>query len=460
MKEQKSAETETYDVRHIADDTSFATSVDKHFLADRLLTKQKVTSLLLSASFGANSILYAVFLGYLMGVWALLIQLAWMSSFYLLARFAPRIHASLSLHEFLGQYFGSATQRIAALCSIIGITYFVGWEIAVASSSLQPSIGLNGAGSQNLSILLVVGIIAAISYSVIWGRRASGSVNVFLNSVKILCLVVLAVVLFYSAMPNISLNMFFPPFGDAIAAVGIIGFITNVLFNLSWQFVDNSSWQSIISMRSENSRSLKSAITVAGLGTLLTVNGIGTLLGTLLRSVSDVDSSNALGQIVHASSLAPTVAAIAMAILIIFSAMSLFDGAILSVSQSIVVDLGIKSRAVATLRYARVVTLLVGIIAAIIVDKTIQLLGGSIFDFVYIVIVVQLTLIGPVLAGLLYPRQVKKMWIAIVASLVVGVGMAVIGTIQNNQDMIQFAGLVTVIVSIAVSMILIKITLK
>lgn len=443
----------------IANDGSgrFDTSLDNHFLAGRSLISRKVASLLLSSSFGANALLYAVFLGYLMGLWGLLIQLAWMLSFYLLARFSPQIYASSSLHEFLETRYGTVTRRIAAACSIIGIMYFTGWEIAVARTSLESMAELSGGvhahswKSLGLALLIVV-IVAAILYTSLWGRRASGTINVFLNSIKIACLVLLGAVLFVSlaASHGLTGNLFFPSLKQAVLNLSIMGFITNIIFNISWQFVDNSSWQSISSARQNDSRKIGRMIKFAGVGTLLTVNGIGTLLGTLMRGNPAINSTNALGYTVTMSGQLEVVALVAMIILVAFSAMSLFDGAILSVSQSLIVDLNAEGKPgkKVTLCQARIATLVIGIVTAWGVSLTIQALGGSIFNFVYVVIIAQLSLAGPVIMGLVRLQRVNRMWLAIILGLLAGIGSTIIGTIQNNQNLLQAAGTLTAAVSV------------
>lgn len=446
--------------RTIAHDKSgnFDAPLDNHFLANRSLRRRTVQNLLLSASFGANSLLYAVFLGYLMGLWGFLAQFAWAASFFLLARFGTKIHRSASLHEFLGERFGETTRKLAAACSIVGITYFVGWEIAVARSSLQSVIDGTAHGGQFPIpfLLLSFAVGVALFYTTRWGRRASGSINVVLNTVKVICLVLLVGLMAQSFLSRFGLNlpMLLPPFGEAMRAIGLVGFMTNIVFNISWQFVDNSSWQSISSSASGNNKELRRSITQAGLWTLLTVNGIGTILGALLRPVAGVDSANALGQLVQAISLCPGLAVVTMIVLIIFSAISLFDGAILSVSQSLVVDIGLRrSGRLVTLRFARVVTLVVGIAAAWGVERLIGLLGGSIFDMVYIVILTQLCLIGPVIVGLVLPKRTSHMWVAVAISLGVAVGLTVFGTLYN-QTLLQLAGTLVTIVSIGSSLML------
>jgi hypothetical protein len=307
--------------------------------------------------------------------------------------------------------------------------------------------------------LLSIAVILAIFYSSLWGRKASGTVNVFLNSVKVTCLILTLVILFYSvaSTSGLSIGTFFPPLSEAILGLGIIGFITNIIFNLSWQFVDNSSWQSISSASRHNAKNINKVIKSAGLGTLLTVNGLGTVLGSLLRNDTTIDSSNILGNVVHFSSQFPEIALIAMLVLIVLSAISLFDGAILSISQSLVVDLGFRwPGKKVTLRYARAITLFVGIFSAWGVNYVLQALGGSIFDLVYVVILVQLSLIGPVIIGLLRTKHVKKMWLAIIISLLSGIVTTIIGITNNDQNLLQAAGTVTTAVSIVLGIILHK----
>lgn len=406
--------------------------------------------------------MYAVFLGYLMGLWSLLIQIAWALSFYLLARFSKQVYASTSLHEFLGTKFGKSTRRVAALCSIIGITYFAGWEVAVARSSLSSLATLPGnthLGIWHNLMLAILGmvILAAIIYTSVWGRRVSGRVNLFLNAIKISCLIFISAALFGSVAANHGLtsSLFLPSFKQAIFSLGIVGFVTNIIFNLSWQFVDNSSWQSICSL-GKRGRSGAQTIRLAGIGTLLTVNGMGAVLGALLRGNNAIDSTNALSYVVGMTSHLKISALLAMIVILALSAMSLFDAAILSISQALLVDLNIRWTAgkKTSLTHARLATLLVGIVAAWGISLIIRVLGGSIFNFVYIVILAQLSLVGPVLVGLLSSRRIKGMWLAIVLSLLGGAIATIIGTVTNNQSLLQVAGAITAIVSLVTAIVL------
>ena len=109
--------------------------VTDFLLAGRKLKSHSIVSLLLSSSFGLNAIFYAAWLGYAIGMWALLIQAAWSISFFLLIPASKQFTNIASLHDFLGQQFGSKTKLLSALCSIVGIMYFVAWEVSIKVST-------------------------------------------------------------------------------------------------------------------------------------------------------------------------------------------------------------------------------------------------------------------------------------------------------------------------------------
>lgn len=437
-------------IQHIADENPkvFERSLDEHFLASRSLSIRKTASLLLSSSFGANSLLYGAFLGYAMGVWALVIQFAWTASFYLMARFSNQVYESTSLHEFLGRKYGQTTRKVAALCSIIGILYFAGWEIAIARSSLGSTVNISQ--SSTLLLVLLVALVAT-AYTVTWGRRGNGKINLVVNSAKSIGLLLITVLLAWTTVKNhaVTGSMLLPHVSEAISALGVIGLITNLVLNLGWQFVDNSSWQSVISA-SQTSSNPKRSLRLAGLATFFTINGLSVLLGTLLRSASGVDANNILGQVVSNTSVLHSVSLAVMVGLLLLSAMTLIDGAMLSVSQTITVDFRNKliSPKRVTLRYARIATIIVSLLIAFGVNIFINALGGSIFNFVYIFVIAQLSLTGTVLAGLIFPNvKAKHMWAPVVAGLAIGFGAAIVGTFIDNQILVQAAGTIATIVS-------------
>jgi hypothetical protein len=55
--------------------------IENYLLARGELGKSSIVNLLLSSSFGINALFYAVWLGYTVGFWAIIIQLSWGLSF-------------------------------------------------------------------------------------------------------------------------------------------------------------------------------------------------------------------------------------------------------------------------------------------------------------------------------------------------------------------------------------------
>jgi hypothetical protein len=437
----------------------YESTLDEYFLASRSLKRSFIVNLLLSAAFGVNAILFAAWLGYLMGLWAFAIQIAWSLSYILLARYVRSVSGATSLHDFLGQRFGRATRRVAAVCSIIGLTYFVGWEVSIARVTLA---GFASTGSTTSFQWLVVrasvfiGIAAAIAilYSSLFGRRADAHANRVLNVLKSTLLIgivaVLAVAAALSSHSSLGHELL-PPLNKAVTAVGAVGLLTSLLFNLAWQFVDNSSWQSFNSGKAADPQTMTKDLGRTALWAFITVNGLGTLAGALMRGVNDVTSNNIL---VRMSAVVPRfggVLAVAICILVFASMISLIDVIILAITQALVVDVGVFGRKISVVRkmHARVVVLAVGALAAWGVQAWVNWLGGSIFNFVYIVVIAQLSLSGPVLVGLIKgSRSHSFMWLIILCSGLVGVVSSVIGSALSISVLVDGAGALTVAISI------------
>jgi hypothetical protein len=186
-----------------------------------------------------------------------------------------------------------------------------------------------------------------------------------------------------------------------------------------------------------------------------------TLLGAILRAIPDLTSDNILGAVTFGLTGAwQIVVIVAVVALILLSMMSLVDGVSLSVAQSLSVDLNIIKRLSKNrktqMMIARVLTILAGVIAAWGVNLIVGMLGGGIFDFVYILIVAQLGLLGPVLVGLIMknPPKAHLMWLPIVLSVLVGFSSSVVGVATENSFLTDGAGTITAVTSVILSMIL------
>ncbi len=432
--------------------------LDSFFLANRTIKSSRTSGLLVSASFGANSILYAAWLGYIMGFWALIIHAAWCLSFVLLSRYAQKIYQHTSLHDFLGCRFGCATRRVASLCSIIGLLYFAGWEIAIAKSGVQSlleSAGMNLGFA--LPLVVAVTILFALLYTTIGGIKANGHIDFILNIVKILLLAIVVYALSKSVLSssNLETSVFLPSMSTAIGGIGIIGFFTNMIFSISWQFVDNTSWQTISSGSKEEANVAKKTLNIAS-KEVFAAYILGTLLGVLLRVIPNLNSDNILGGIAS-SGMANISVVLCVIILLLLSMVSLIDGVGLSVAQTFLVDLrfGEKFKKINGYTLARVVTIVFGVIAAWGIQLLLGAIGKSVFDFVYIFIVAQLSLLGVVAVGLMSKNAMSKnMWISILVGALSGITTSICGGIYQLPALTEAAGAISAVSSVLVALIL------
>lgn len=429
--------------------------VTDFLLAGRKLKSHSIVSLLLSSSFGLNAIFYAAWLGYAIGMWALLIQAAWSISFFLLIPASKQFTNIASLHDFLGQQFGSKTKLLSALCSIVGIMYFVAWEVSINVSTITPLLHT----SQSLPAGLFIGCFAliTISYTLLFGLRGNAVIDSCINLVKLIIL---------TGMYGISLHHFvgmpsetiykalFPTWSTIVTNLGILGFATNIIFNLAWQFVDNSSWQSIIGGSKNSTDATSRNLKYSGFVIFLTVNLMSTLIGISLAHVSTITPDNILSTI---SGLMPQygeLVSTGIIILSIGSLMSVVDGMLLSLALTLNTDI-IPKKFLRTfnprtrMKLIQASIVLFGLIAIWGISLILKAFHVNLFDFLYIIVISQLSLTGPVLFGL-YTNSSKseKMWMSIIAALGVGFGSLLIGGLTDNKMLMDGAGTFVVIISI------------
>jgi len=434
----------------------------KFLLANGGLSRISVANLLLSSSFGTNALFYAAWLGYMMGMWALAVQLFWALSFFLLSRFSAKFQEIDSLHDSIGRSFGSGAKIAASVCSLIGIGYFIGWEIAIArdiASASTPFIPSVSSGS--VELFLIVSVAFALAYTLVGGIATNASVNKALNLVKVVSLISLCAIVLGSIPANFAdpevRNAMFPPIEKGLLALGAFGLTTNLFFNLSWQFVDNSTWQSIIAGAAENKEKIRNELRVSGIAIFATIGFFGTILGASARTFADVSPDAFFGPLVGATLGFEPVFAVLLLILTCACVMSLIDGMLLAATQTATVDIlsTITGKAV-SLMTCRLVLIIAAALSVWGVDQLITLLGGSIFDFVYVLILSQLAIIGPAVFSLsgLVARSLL-MILPIILSLSVGFGMVLVGAKSEISILIDGAGSATILTSLTATAMLI-----
>ncbi|MBK9074750.1 MAG: hypothetical protein IPL77_07155 [Flavobacteriales bacterium] len=457
-------------VRSRLEKTKQAPSLISFLLGGRQLGKMSIVNLLLSSSFGLNAIFYAAWLGYSIGLWGVVIQAAWAVSFLLLIPYSNKLDTSNSLHDFLGHRFGNPTRKVAALCSLVGMMYLMGWEVGIGEASFQTffasssDISTAEALSYGNWFTLAV-VVGTLLYTALGGLQGNAAVDKLLNFLKVTILIVVTILLLgsFHETPGRSFGQaVFPSWETMVENLGVWGLITNIIFNLSWQFVDNSTWQSLIAGSNTEVKATRWNLRMSAFAVFLTVGLFGTLLGVALANTEGVTPDNLLALAVQSSPWAGALLTFAMFIVIVACMMSLLDGLLLASALTIVVDLMRSSEGAAAesdktsaLFTTRIALLIVAGLSIWGIRYILGLSGASLFDFVYIVIITQLALFGPVLLGLLTNREAPRpMWLAVVLALIVGFGTIAIGTITETKFLLDGAGTFTILASVLVGLII------
>jgi len=443
----------------------------EYLLANQSLRRSNIVDLLLSTSFSLNGMLYQIWLGYLIGIWALVVQGVWALSYVLLARHVQVIRQSKSLHGFLGDHFGPQTRVLAGICSIVGFTVLLGWEFSVGRSTFEGLLNFEqpkGSQTGPALWLTMATVLSCFIYTAIGGLRSNALANKAQNLLKIAVYLWLITLLAYAVLGtewrSILWAFLVSPM-KAVESLGYLGLITNIAFSLVWQFVDMSTWQSVTaSTQGETEDQTRKGLIEAGIAVFFAPGIVGTCLGVLLNHEPGVTSDNVMAKVVAVLPQESTFWMFVVFAALIASIMSMIDGLMLASAYSLVTDILHPKESLQDLdsdpaRAERMLALLRVFLALLAVAGTwgvvwlLDVLKIGLFDIVYVLIVCQLSLTGPVLAGLWGREATGPMVWAIVAGLVVGFA-TVIGRVAMPQlaGVVEGAGLWTIIASVAVAL--------
>jgi len=445
--------------------------VSSYLLAGSGLTRVSVVSLLMSSSFGLNAIFYAAWLGYAIGLWALGIQLAWSIGFLLLSRYATKVKSHRSLHHLLGDDFGKVTRLVAGVCSLVGMMYMIGWETEIARRTIGTLLTAGPAqtppeAAASAGLLAIGVVVACLLYTVLGGLKGNALADKVLNATKVVCLLVIVAVLgrAASATPGFSWSgALFSSRDSFFTYMGWFGLATNLVFNLSWQFVDASSWQSVIAGSSSKPTDARDNLVASAVAIFVMPGLIGTLFGIVLHGTENITADNIVARASMIGAATVPVLSVVCAVMIIASVMSLLDGMFLASAFTLIVDIRHPSqslmeledtplKAEVLLTKARLAIAVIATVAAIGVHKLMSLLGVSVFDFVYILIITQISLLGPILVALKRKRNGPvAMWLPILVAIVAGFSSAWVGTHGGDQRWADAAGSVSALSSVALA---------
>jgi Na+/proline symporter len=426
-------------------------------LANQTLGRRNVMQLLLSTSFSLNGMLYQIWLGYSIGLWALVVQGVWALSYYWLGKHVNQVRSAPSLHAFLGHNFGQQTRTIAALCSIVGFAIIVGWEFSVARATFGGLLNQTGQVPQSLLLLFIFAVVlVCVLYTSIGGLGGDVFANTLQNAVKAAVFVIMITLLFNSEG---IVGRLFPPFSRVVAELGIFGLITNLAFSAVWQFVDMSTWQSVIASKNRLADDdARLSLRDSGIAVFIAPGFIGTLLGALVVSQQTIDSDNIMIKLVGNLPTADNpVLVFAIFFALIVTVMSMVDGVLLAAAYSTICDILYRNTSIESLDASpaagrilglfRLTILIIAITGVFAVTSLVDA-GISLFNVTYVLIITQLALAGPIFVALVTKRRADdRMMFAIIAGLVVGFTSFGSGATFGIGWLVTGAGFFTIIAS-------------
>ncbi|HEX8214781.1 MAG TPA: hypothetical protein VF582_04835 [Allosphingosinicella sp.] len=449
--------------------------LESYLLADGTLRRGPVVSLLVSSSFGLNSVLYQVWLGYSVGAWGLIAQGAWALSFVWLARHAHELRQAKSLHDILAMRFGPSTRVIAALCTLCGFFFLMGWEVAIGRATMT---GLF-ASDESMSAadapaaaawFAALAVFAAAVYTVYAGLRGNSVADLVQNAAKIAIFSLVAALMavaFLQAQNGTMwayLSALFPSPQIMMERLGLLGLITNVIFSLAWQFVDASTWQSILASADRSSpEETRRQLRQSGAVVFLAPGVIGTLIGVGLALVPNIPQDTILTEAFVRSGAVGGLLSFAVLFACAACIMSLVDGLLLASGYALTVDVAHARSTVSELDEdpERAETILIRLKALLVllamlagwgVHELLNAIEMSLFDFLYVVIIPQLAILGPVAAALVRRgSNERSMTLVIVAALAVGFGTTWVGQRLGESSLVDGAGSATALVSLALA---------
>lgn len=452
-------------------------TIHSFFWGDRRLEPRLVASLIVTSSFSLNGLLYQTWLGFKIGWWSLAIQAVWCLGFWFLAK---RIHnfkdllGTGTMHGIIASKFGSKAGTLAAIASVLGFSILIGWEVVVGATVLGNVANFDPSLAFWLPALFA---IFGAGYTALGGVRGNARVNFVQNIVKSAVLLVGFGCLIYVAKNADAFSAASSKVNIWTAAETLGGWAlgANLAFSLFWQIVDMSNWQNLSATKVDGKSDRRSIVIAAGI-VFLFPGLIGTVIGIALSGLpvaSGLTDTNILNGFVNALESIPF---IGIALFAAFAAamLSTMDGYALAASQAVSWDL-VKKKTVsdllplgpdrlasaedASVIYTSRVSMFVlaGLAAFCMGNLVVSGLVG-LFDLVYLVVIAQMSLVGPVLASLFgnHNSVASRLgWTPIAFALVAGYASALLGKVGWSEAFYTFSPVVTIFISCLVSRLVI-----
>jgi len=238
-----------------------------------------------------NSIFYAIWLGYTIGLAGIWIQMFWCLGICLYALIVGKlIHhtENYTLHGFLGSLFGMKTRYIASAVSLIGLFVCIGFEISFASGFFSQILGFS-----NLRIpTIIVFAIFIAAFCSIGGFTANARTDGWSNWLATSSVILLIFIIYIKFKNTETLNTILSKqsISNSFKAPDDNWFLIGLLFFGLYQFIDMTNWQTVsANSLKEDRKSIRSMqfalLKSAGLISLFPIL-TGTVVGYLFKAIS------------------------------------------------------------------------------------------------------------------------------------------------------------------------------
>lgn len=364
-----------------------------------------------------------------------------------------------SLPTILGSRFGHPMRVYAAIVTALGLVMLLGWELAISNRTVtaQASAAMNWTPEQSVwyaRLFLILAIATAISYTAMSGLRANVIAARILNAIKILFLgsiAALSLKLLAEKSPGALTAALFPSFSQIASNFGIVALITNFVFNLVWQIIDASAWESVLAADPKARENQSRLLRISAIYIFVFVGLFGSVIGMSLVGTNGVDPDNILLKAVTRFDGFAFALLIGLFVTLACCLVTFADGILLMISQAMTDDL---SDSLSGFRKSPTVRALVmGLVAlcAWIVVKIVESSSFGLFNFVYLLIVPQLSLIGAVVSLRWDCAKRLKPYLAAACglALLTGIGFVFVGFLRDVKWAMEVAGSAAIIASLA-----------
>jgi len=404
-----------------------------------------------SFAFG-NSIFYATWLGYTMGLSALWPQALWAIGMICYALLLPRLiifTQDFTLHGFLGSTFGPACRVTASLVSVFGFLVCLGFEISFAARYFAQITNL-----QHLEwIVVIIFAVFIATFCSIGGFKANTLTDRISNYLALGTMFVLPLLIIARHSDKLGVGFsgaaIWKSMTDfsSVSWIYLIGLGCFSLFNI----VDMSNWQNVsansltANNREQGKKMRKAMVKASGLFLIAPVF-TGTLIGYMLRILNLGTSDQSAFMSKMTLNLLPSDSLISLCLLapITFSFMAASlsgtDTWLLASTQTLSWDLfdfkHFKERKFRVQNFekglhesitgrARVILLLLGVGGASFV-YFISKIWNDVFSLQFVIFGGGLAMLPPLLYGVLVNPQEKSKILSTFSLLAIAVGYSTV----------------------------------